>query len=440
MVLASVTAPARRLFVFAFCLAAGALAHGQQPLTLEDALLLARQRNGTIQAAFLDLQAAEARVAQTRSALFPTLFPTFRYSTSRRELGPGTGPRFVTEDGSQAFLTASWRILDSGERHLNLEASRRSAEAQREIALQNLRSVLFTVHQQYLDTLRAEELQRIADAQVIRTDTILQQTLARVAAGDAPRKDTLQARADALNAVVQQLQAQTRTASIEAALKGTIGWDTFDPLPELVRVSDPDVLGPEESMIELASLGIAQRPDLLAQRRRVEAQQATARRIGLDAGITFGLDASIDQQLIPRSLESRALTLSATYPLFDAGRSRQAAREARLVVDASQADLRQSERQAQAEIESAYIDLSVTGRRVEAARLALEAAQLNYEAAVEAQRLGAADIVEVLTAQVSLVTAESNYVEAIYDYHISDVRLRLVTGRPVPGEAAALNP
>jgi len=33
-----------------------------------------------------------------------------------------------------------------------------------------------------------------------------------------------------------------------------------------------------------------------------------------------------------------------------------------------------------------------------------------------------------------LVTAESNYIEAVYDSLISDLRLKLVTGKPLPGE------
>ena len=51
-----------------------------------------------------------------------------------------------------------------------------------------------------------------------------------------------------------------------------------------------------------------------------------------------------------------------------------------------------------------------------------------------ARQAGASELIELLTAQVSLVTAESNYVEARYDTLISRVRLKLATGRPLPGE------
>ena len=125
-----------------------------------------------------------------------------------------------------------------------------------------------------------------------------------------------------------------------------------------------------------------------------------------------------------------------SLPLFDGGRSRAAAQEARLAVDATKESLNQSERDALAEIESAYSEMSQNAQRVAAAKAALEAAKVNYEAAVEAQRAGAAgtNVVTVQTAQLSLVTAESNFVEALYDALISDVRLRVATGQAIPGE------
>jgi len=123
-----------------------------------------------------------------------------------------------------------------------------------------------------------------------------------------------------------------------------------------------------------------------------------------------------------------------TYPLFDGGRLREIAREQKLNLQAAQATLVQSERLAQAEIESVYAEHVQNIERVQASKLALEAAQVNYDAAIAAQKEGANDVIEVLTAQVSLVTAESNYIEATYDYYVTEANLRLVTGRPIPGE------
>ena len=99
-----------------------------------------------------------------------------------------------------------------------------------------------------------------------------------------------------------------------------------------------------------------------------------------------------------------------------------------------EANLAQQERVARAEIEATYEEVLQNAERQEAAQAALKAAQVNFDAAVSAQSKGAGTLIEVLTAQVTLATAESNAVEARFDLKISQIRLRLVTGAPLPGE------
>jgi outer membrane protein len=108
--------------------------------------------------------------------------------------------------------------------------------------------------------------------------------------------------------------------------------------------------------------------------------------------------------------------------------------EGRANVNASKALLDQSEKDARSEIEADFSTYSQDQLRLQSAELALKAAQLNYEAADGSQKAGAASLLDVITAQVSLVTAESNYIQATYDVLIAQLRLRLVTGLPMPGE------
>jgi outer membrane protein len=406
------------------------------PLTLREAVQLARQRNGNVQSAFFDVLAARARVEQARSAFFPTVTPAFRYDDQRRDIRTGANRGAFVNSTSQADIVANWRVLDSGERNLNLQGSRSNFRAQEFFATQTLRNTLFGVHQQYFDTLRFQELQRVADAQVVRAEEILRQTVELERVGEGPRKDILQARADALNARVQQLQARNRTVANEAALKATIGWEAQEPLPPLEAYVEPEQFEIPESLEEITREGLERRADLQAQRYRVEAQDFTVRRAEREAGLTWSLETSYQMAFSRDVFQNRGVSFLVAFPLFDAGRSREAVRETRFNLESTRSVLVQAERQARSEIETAYLTLSQDAQRVNAARLAVDAARENYEAAVAAFRAGAlgTNVVTVLTAQVSLVTAESNYIEAVYDYYISEARLRLATGLPVLGE------
>jgi outer membrane protein len=419
------------LSAFLCCLPVAGFA--QETLTLDEALALAKKNNGDVVSALIENRIAGTQVSRARAAFLPTVTPSYQWNSQRSEIDSGFGTQGFNGDGSSSQVRASWRILDSGERDLTLRGSRKAQEAQIAGSRETLRRTLFTVHQQYYDALRAQELQKVADAQTERANTILEQTKARVELRDAAAKDILQAQADALNARVQALQARNRTATANADLKATIGLPTEDQMPMLQAIGEPatDTLDPLPMLIDDA---LRNRPDLMTRRLGIQSLDYTYRRQKREASWSFGLDGNLDHQFTPDRLNNRTLTFLASYPLFDGGFLRETARETALRIEADKADLAQAERSARAEIESAYIEHIQNRERLGASKAAVVAARENYNAAVGAQRLGAGDLVEVLTAQVSLVTAESNAIEALYDLLSSEVRLNLVTGRPVRGE------
>lgn len=407
-------------------------------LTLAEAIALARQRNGTVRAAFLDLEAARSRRRESFASFLPTVTPSVRYEATHSQIFTGANRGRSDDAEALSQLVASWRILDSGEREWSHQAARRLEEAAAASARQVLRNILFTVHQQFYDALRNQELLRVSTAQVARAQKILDQTQAQIDVGAAAKKDILQVRADFLNAQVDRLTAENQTAISEADLKATIGLDTVAKLDRLEAPVAPAAFEEPPPLEQVAAEGLANRPDLIALRKRRDAQGYAVRTANRQTGLTWTLDTSYNRAFSPDVTEFGAATFLVSYPLFDGNRLKEQAKQEVLALKAQEAELTQAERDARAEIESAHALLRQDIQRVNAAKAAVEAARLNYEAALESQRLGAegTDIITVLTAQVSLVTAESNYVEALYDYFISDVRLRLVTGRPIPGESA----
>ena len=417
-------------------IALAAICWSQDTLTLAEALRMARQNNGDVRAAFLDVAAANARVKQARAAFLPIITPFLEYNNRRSVTETSTGRIVSKDDGVTTGVDASWNLLDAGQREFSLLSARRSEDAARFQASQFLRQTLFTVHQQYYEALRSQELLKIAESQVERTQKIYDQAEfgARPEIGSVARKDVYQARADLLNAKVELLRVKNLAATTRSALKATIGWDGQAELPPLDQIEVVETVPEAVPLQTVVAEGLRDRPDLQAERRRVESQLYNARRADRDAGFGFDLNLNYSRNFSPNADDSRNLSLLVTYPLFDGGRLREAAREARLNYQASQASLVQSERLAQAEIESVYAEHVQNIERLNASKQALEAAQINYNAAIAAQREGANDVIAVLTAQVSLVTAESNYIEATYDYYVSQANLRLVSGRPIPGE------
>ena len=412
------------------CIASGAIA---AEITLDDALRLAKERNGTVVAAYLDVKSAQSSVRQAKSSFLPSVTPRFSWSDDRVEIysGPGVSSR---SSGSNLDIAATWKVLDSGQRQFRLASAQASALGEEAGALLTLRNQLVAVTQNFYDSLRAKELLRVQQAQFDRATLILNQTKARAEVGDIAKKDILQAEADQLNAQVSLLGAQNDVKTSLTALKTTIGWGTSDGKLELKEEAVPAMTAYEGTLDELITQALANRPDLIAARRGLDSQRYAVRIAKADAGLDLSVDATYNHSFYRYDTGRSGLGLSISFPLYDGGSSRENVRQRELAYESARVRLGQSELDVRGDVEQAYYTYDTNVARLAASQKALEAARKNFEAASRSQALGASSLIEVQLAQTSLVTAEVNAVQAVYDALISEVRLRLAIGVPLRGE------
>jgi outer membrane protein len=408
-------------------------------LTLAQALEMAREQNGDVRSAIMSTRSAQAGVAGAKANFYPNITPSYNYNSSRNQVNNPTGPGtfFNQTEGGVTQVNATLRVLDLGERQYSLKSAVANADASKQDQLQTLRQVLFQVYSQYYNTLRGQELVTAAQAQVQRTQSIYDATQAEVQVGQVAKKDLLQAQADLANARVAQFSAENTLSSAQASLKALIGWDQSKPLPSLVASQPPTSAPVLPTLDDMIAAGMQNRADILAARKRNDSLHYSTLLAERRSQASLAVDATYGQEITPTSLQDRSFTLSLSLPWLDFGRSKAAARQSEYDYKASEASLVQTERTAQSEIEAAYQDVKQNAERLTAAQQAIDAAQLNYDAAAESQKLGVSTIIDVITAQASLATAQSDYIQALYDYETSVVNLRLVTGQSIPGETPA---
>jgi outer membrane protein len=404
-------------------------------LTLAEALEMARQNNGVVRSAFFNYEAAKANARGAYAAYLPTLSGSIGQTETQLDTFTGRfkgGERSTFRDAS---LDLNWKIFESGSRDILYQQALLNRDAVEFNTLQTLRSTLFNVHQAFYESLRAQELVRVQDQSLARAQKIYDQTefRSRPEIGDLPRKDLKQAEADLLNARVSLLTAQNRRQTANANLKAVLGL-SFTSKAEASAPQEAPLPELNFSLEEAVSRGMENRADLRAERIRVRNQELSVSAAKHDAGLQWSVDARYQRSFAEDPFGRASIGLNASYPLYDGRRSRENIKVEQFSLEAQQASLTQSERDATAEIEAAYDEYSQNVVRLQAAKSAVEAARENYNAAQESFNKGASDLIEVITAQVTLATAESNYVEAVYDSYISDVRLRLAMGDPMPGE------
>jgi outer membrane protein len=411
-------------------LLAVAAVNAQETLSLDDALRLALQNNGLARAALAETDAADARLAAARANLYPSI--DLSSSTTRTRIEGGGAIADTTQ--RQNGFGLEWLLLDNGQRELRIRQSSRTAEATRQNTRETLRRVLFQTARAYYEVLRRKELLQVADTAVRRAETLLEVAKAQAEVGAAPQKDVLQAEADLANARVQQIQARNALRLAETDLKRLIGWEAQKPLPELTAPDTPLTPDPALSVEQLWQRARLRRPDLRDAELRLQIS-----RLGLDAArlnslLRLQISARGFREYEPNSRTQGSLSIVASYPLFDGGLTRASLREAEASLQSAQFRLQQAERDAYAEVESALLSIREAFERLEASKIAVAAAQRNFDAAQESLREGVGTIVEVLTAQLALITAETNLVQATYDAAVAELQLRVATGERLPAE------
>ncbi len=402
----------------------------QESLSLDDALRLALENNGVARAALADTESAQARLNATRANLYPSL--DISSSTTRTRIEGGGVNTDTTQ--RQNGLGLEWLLLDNGQRELRIRQSSRSAEATRQNTRDVVRRVLFQTARAYYEVLRRQELLQVADTAVRRAETLLEVAKAQAEVGTAPQKDVLQAEADLANARVQQIQARNALRLAEADLKRLIGWNPQRELPALQAPEGTPPAPLELSVEQLWQRARLQRPDLRNADLNLQISKIGVDAARLNSLLRLQITARGYREVEPNSRTQGSLSVIASYPLFDGGLTQANLREAEAGLESAQFRLQQAERDAYADVESALLSLREAGERLEASKVAVAAARRNFDAAQESLREGVGTIVEVLTAQLALITAETNLVQATYDATIAELQLRLAVGDRLPQE------
>jgi outer membrane protein TolC len=296
---------------------------------------------------------------------------------------------------------------------------------------------------------------RVSEAQVARAQNTLDVVRAQVEAGVSPRKDNAAGRGRSAHRPVQLLQARNNADLPRRSSRTASGW-SGDGRLTLADVPAPTAATPATATLAVAggggsaaassaqnasasagdvdiadytALAYRARPDIARSLANVDINRASVGLARINSGVLVTSDTALGYQFSPNTGNNREITAQVSYPLFDAGLARAQVRGSEAAVRASELRLESLRQQVAVEVEQAYRLLTEARARVPAAELAQRAAQLNYEAALESRREGVGSIIDVIQAQTLLVQAETNYVQAIYDFYGADARLARAVGQ-----------
>ena len=331
------------------------------------------------------------------------------------------------EDATASSLMLDVPLYSGGAIRAGQKIARAGLQATKSKSEQTKQDTVLELVKTYMTLLGTQWLVILGKEHVKAFDLQLELVEARISAGAAVVSERLRvemAREEARERLIRFENGRRRSA---AALNLTMA----TPIEEDRAAVDPEVFctldeNPSQAFIR-ARLHHPQLKQVLAS-VRIKAQELTTAKakllptVGLN--VTYG-DAS---PMFASDDSSTQVLLAAQASLFKGGSLRAKVREARHHLKAAQEQAQFTERRIRFQIVQAHLDVNEAWKRIGVTRRAMASATENARITAERYRSGAAIVLELVDAQVSLLSARTSVLNALIDYAIALARYHHASG------------
>ena len=414
---------------------------GARTVTLDEAINMALQTQPAVIQAEGDVDMAHAGQREALGSFLPSLNANGNMSqSSNTRINATTGiPQTFPGGVSYSTGLSASLVLFNGFARLAQTRSANATATSADAALTNQKfQVILQTKQAFFNSLAAADLVSAAQTQLERAQRQLQVSKDKLAAGSGIRSDTLSATVDVGNAELALLNARAQQATAEANLARLIG------VEGAVHASGQLAL-PDLTTLDTASLrqeAISASPNVLAaeaQARAAGAQVAVSRAqyfpsVTLSYSTSYAGSDSLARLpsavgTWPNLLNSWSFRLGMSWPIFNGFTRETNMTRSTTARDVAVAQAADAQRQANANFTQQLAGLEAAAQQVVIAQASRAAADENLRVQQERYRLGAATIVDVLTAEASLGQAEVSLVQARLAVLTAKAQIEAIIGR-----------
>jgi len=330
-------------------------------------------------------------------------------------------------------LSLNMTLFDGGQRLYDLRTANyqiAAAEANRVAVKYN---VALGVKQQYFAVLAAIESQDAADLQMAQAAEQFKASVARVRAGAATRSDSLRGVIQIGNAQLAQISAASAKEAAEAALTRLVGSPvpvTADPasvqenmsaLPDSAQLAVLALTGPAVQQAQ-ANLDVAEESRKASKATYLPSLSASYSRTGSGTDPQFGFGSD------PFTYSGR-LSFQLSYPIFNNFAREEQVVRAKVAEVNAQSAFRDAQLAAVQTLTQNIGAIRSASQRVAIQVASVAAAREDVRVQQQRYNIGASTLLDLITSQAALATAEQALIQARYDYRIARAQLEALVGR-----------
>jgi len=423
---------ARTAMVIACILALPAYALCVERLTLEDSVRIALENNPSVQIARENMRKADAMIAEAVSRGMPKLTLDATYQRVDRVPTASFGDRAVelgSLDNRSANLALAQPIDIFGIVKTSKEAAKSGKSGYQYALDAQVNNTSLDAKTAFYQVLRAQKYLKVQEDTVALLEANLKDTQLKYEAGTIAKFDVLRAETQLANARQGLIAAQNGVELAKAAFNNVLGRPLDTPV-ELVEPETPGFVDVDlNSCIEIAC---ESRPEVLQAKSAIELGDKMAEVARLSGKPTVAFrwvyNRNFDTSLFNPRESSWTAFLLTSISVFDGGENKAKVDQATADANNARFTYQNVRDMATLDARQSYLSLKESEERIRAAEKGLEQAREGMRLAQVRYRGGVSTQIEVLDAQTALTQAETNYVNALYDYQIALAKLERAVG------------
>lgn len=420
-------------------------------LSLEQAIASALESNLNILQAQHNVEAAQAGALAARGSYLPTVSASGGWRRSQND-SPSSAPILLPDGrlipGASGFrvdnyfstgIDVNYTLFDGFRREGNLGRATSNAIAAEHSASRTRQTIVYRTESAYINVWRNEQLVRVSEENLKRDRRQLERITESNKVGALSLADVYRQQSQVSQDELALIRAQNEYDKSKADLVALIGLDVSAEY----RFADPalqselnslDVQSGTDgySFEKLSQRAMQARPDYLGFRQTQEGASSgvSAARAGYLPSVSAFGGYSLSNSELSKISDNSTVNwgLSLRWNIFDGFQTNQSLESAIATRRNAEVALKQAERDIHVDIRKALLDHEAARKALEASQKGLLSAQEDRRIAEERYNLGAGTLLDLLTANAGLVSAEANKINSAYSLVIARRNIEYVVG------------
>lgn len=390
-------------------------------LSLDDSIAMALENNPAIKMAIADKDKAFWGIKEGEGGQLPTI--SLANSDNRSSAVAGASPA----DSFNTSLRMNWNLYTGGRVEGTIDQAKANADIANVGVAKAKEQVKLDTTTAYYSVLQNSNLLKVNQQTVDNLAEHLKNVQAQYQVGTIAKSDVLRSEVELANAQQNLTKAQNAYDVSVASFNNITGMplDSQNTMKDELTYTKYDM-----SLEDSIKMAQEKRPEIVQSQDSIKAAKAgikiadSGRLPTIAATGTQGWSGS----QFPGDNSNWSIGVSASWNLFDAGVTNAKVKEAKSAMDKISESDRQTRTGIELEVRQAYLSMKEAEARIETSKVAVSKAAEDLKASQAKYYAGVGTNLDVIDAQMSLTQANTNSIQALYDYNVNKAKLEKAVG------------